>query len=92
MTREMGHLRQEIHFYRQCFEVLQRLRENSYDVYQQLFLTSYFPPSLDRLQELTAQLHRGLEDSVQREVRAEKEWKAFWGVEYNEEESNGELI
>src|ERR1700709_850449 len=30
LTREMGYLRQEIYFYRQCFEILQRVRENSY--------------------------------------------------------------
>jgi hypothetical protein len=93
LTREIGYLRQENHFYRQCFEILQRVRENSYDVYQQLFLASYYPPSDDRLHELMVQLHHGLEDSVRREVKAEREWKAFWGIEDDEEEaSKGELI
>lgn len=92
LTREMGYLRQENHFYRQCFEILQRVRENSYDVYQQLFLASYFPLGHERLQELTVQLHHGLEDSVRREVKAEREWKTFWGIEFNEGDSKGELI
>ncbi|OBT59300.1 hypothetical protein VE04_00382 [Pseudogymnoascus sp. 24MN13] len=35
LTKELGGLRQEIQFYRECFEVLQRLRESAYDVYQQ---------------------------------------------------------
>jgi len=92
LTRELGYQRQEIHFYRQCFENLQRLRENSYDVFQQLFITTYIPPTQDHLKELMGQLHRGLEDSVQREAKAEKEWKAFWGIDYNTNETRGELI
>ena len=92
LTREMGHLRQEIKFYRECFEVLQRLRETAYDVYQQLFLASYFPTTEERMHQLTIQLHRGLEDSMRREVEAEREWKSFWGIAMDTEEMNGELI
>ena len=88
----MGYLRQEIKFYRECFEVLQRLRETAYDVYQQLFLASYFPPSEERLHQLTVQLHRGLEDSMRREVAAEREWKSFWGLDMDVEAMRGELI
>ncbi|KIM93207.1 hypothetical protein OIDMADRAFT_93667, partial [Oidiodendron maius Zn] len=36
LTRELGQMRQEIQFYRQCFEILQRLRDKSYGVYQQI--------------------------------------------------------
>ena len=92
LTREVGYQRQEINFYRQCFENLQRLRETSYDVFQQLFIATYIPPSQERLKELMGQLHRGLEDSVRREAKAEKEWKAFWGIDYNENDTKGELI
>jgi hypothetical protein len=92
LTREVGCLRQEISYYRDCFENFHGLRETSYDVYQQLYLEAYLPTSVNRLQELTAQLHRGLEDSVQREVEAEKEWKEFWGVTTDKEASKGELI
>ena len=92
LTREMGYLRQEIHFYRQCFEILQRLRQTTYGVYQQLLLASYFPPSSERLQELVIQLHHALEDSVQREVKAEGQWKAFWGVKTKEGLAYGGMI
>jgi len=93
LTKENGHLRQEIQFYRQCFEVLQRLRETSYNVYQQLFfLAASTTLSADRLQELVVQLHRGLEDSVKREIKAEKEWKAFWGIKFSFEDIAWELL
>jgi hypothetical protein len=39
LTKEMGRLRQEILFYRECFSILNQLRETAYDVYQQLFLS-----------------------------------------------------
>lgn len=92
LTRELGHLRHEVRFYRKCFELLQRLRETSYDVYQQLFLASYFPPDPEHLQKLTMKLHRELENSVRQEVKAEKDWKAFLGIQYDEKESKGGLI
>jgi hypothetical protein len=92
LVRETGYLRHESNFYRECFGVLQRLRETSYDVYQQLFLESYFPTDGDRLSRLTIQLHHGLEDSIRREVAAEKEWKAFWGLDVDEIGREGELI
>jgi len=78
LTRELGHLRQEIQFYRQCFEILQRLRETAYEVYQQLFLDHYFNNDSNGMNELISQLHRGLEDSVRREAEAEKGWMEFW--------------
>lgn len=92
LTRQLGQLRQEILFYRQCFENLQRLRETCYDVYQQLYLANYLDHNFDRLNELIIQLHHGLEDSVRREVKAEKAWMEFWGIEYNDKEFEGELI
>jgi hypothetical protein len=92
LTKEMGYLRQEIQFYRECFSILHRLRETAYDVYQQLFLACYFGQRPDQLQQLTAQLHSGLEDSVKREAKAEKCWKDFWGIECNQQELEGELI
>ncbi|KAG0645011.1 hypothetical protein D0Z07_9204 [Hyphodiscus hymeniophilus] len=92
LTRELGQLRQEIIFYRQGFENLQRLRETCYDVYQQLFLANYLDQNFDRLNELIIQLHHGLEDSVRREGKAEKSWLEFWGIEYKDKEAEGELI
>jgi hypothetical protein len=92
LTKENGHLRQEIQFYRQCFEVLQRLRETSYNVYQQLFFAASTTPSADHLQELIVQLHHGLEDSVKREIKAEKEWKAFWGIKFSFEDLAWDLL
>jgi hypothetical protein len=92
LTRELGNQRQEIQFYREGFENLQRLRETCYDAYQQLFLANYLDHNFERLNELIVQLHRALEDSVRREVQAEKAWMEFWGIEYNEKEFEGELI
>jgi hypothetical protein len=92
LMRELVHLRQEIQFYEQCFEILQRLREIAYDIYQQLFLAHYLDHDSNRLDELITQLHHGLEDSVQREAKAEKAWMEFWGINYNEKEVEGELI
>lgn len=46
------------------------LHKNSYDVYQQLFLVYHFEHVPDELQ-LTIQLPRGLEDSIQRDAKAE---------------------
>lgn len=77
LTKEMGRLRQEILFYRNCFSNLQQLRETAYDVYQQLFLTCYFDQNPDQLHRLTVQLHSGLENSMKRQTKAEKSWKDF---------------
>jgi hypothetical protein len=92
LTKDLGHLRQEVQFYRQSFENLQRLRETGYDVYQQLFLVLYLDHNSDRLHEIMMQLHHGLQDSVRREVKAEKAWMEFWGIKYNEKEFEGEVL
>ncbi len=92
LTKELGQLRQEIQFYRQSFENLQRLRETGYDVYQQIFLALHLDFNSDRLHQLMIQLHHALEDSVRREVKAEKAWMGFWGIKYDEKEFEGELI
>lgn len=81
LTREIGYLRQEVKFYRECFSVLQKLREASYDIYQQLFLASHFPIEENKMSELCTQLHKALQESMRREVNAEKDWKLFWGVD-----------
>ena len=92
LTRQVGQLHREIQFYRESFEILQRLRETACDVYQQLYLAHYLDHNLDRLNELMAQLHRGLEDSVRREAKAKKSWMDFWGVEFDEKEYEENLI
>jgi hypothetical protein len=92
LTKDLGHVRQEALFYRQSFENLQRLRETGYDVYQQLFLVVYLDHNSDRLHEIMVQLHHGLQDSVRREVKAEKAWMEFWGIKYNEKEFEGDLL
>ncbi|RDL36281.1 Uncharacterized protein BP5553_06893 [Venustampulla echinocandica] len=91
LTRELGNQRQEIRFYRDGFENLQKLRETCYDAYQQLFLANHLDHDFERLNELIVQLHRALEGSVRREVRAEKSWMAFWGIE-DKDESEGGLV
>ena len=92
LTKELGQLRQEIQFYRQSFENLQRLRETGYDVYQQIYLVLHLGLDSERLYQLMIQLHRALEDSVRREVKAEKAWLEFWGIKYNDKDVKGELI
>jgi hypothetical protein len=92
LTKEMGRLRQEILFYRECFSILNQLRETAYDVYQQLFLSYYFDQNQDQLHRLTVQLHRGLENAMKRQAKAEKSWKDFWGIKWDQEELEGELI
>ena len=89
LTKETGYLRQEIKFYRQCFEDSQHLRESSFDVYQQLFLASASSLSAEHLQKLIVQLHHALEQSMKKEVKAEKEWKAFWGLKCSFNELRG---
>jgi hypothetical protein len=90
LTRELGYLRHETHFYRRCFETLHRLREASYHVYQELFLAIYLaPPSREKLYEILQHLHQALEESMTREVRAEKSWMAFWGLEIDEARQDG---
>ena len=37
------------------------------------------------------QLHQGLQDSVRREVDAEKAWMDFWEIEYNKD-VDGEML
>jgi hypothetical protein len=92
LTKDLGHLRHEVQFYRQSFENLQMLRETCYDIYQQLFLALYLDQDPDHLHELMLQLHHALENSVRREAKAEKDWMEFWGIEYNETELVGEMI
>ena len=92
LTRETGNLRQEIQFYREAFQNLQRLRQTCYDAYQQLILANYLDQNFERLHELILQLHQALEDSVRREAQAEKAWMDFWGIEHDENETKGELI
>lgn len=89
LTRELGHMRQEIQFYRQCFDILQRLRGKSYNVYQQIFQEHCLDPSSSRLRELMAQLHDTLEESVRHEAAAKEAWVGFWGVKSTETEREG---
>lgn len=80
LTREMGYLRQEISFYRQCHAILQLVREKSYDVYQQLLLESFFlPQNPEHLQEITIQLHHALEDFFATRGRGEEAVDGFLG-------------
>lgn len=89
LTKETGYLRQEIKFYRQCFGDSQHLRESSFDVYQQLFLASGSSLPPEHLRNLVVQLHDALEKSVRMEVKAEREWKEFWGLKYGFDELRG---
>ncbi|KAM3085617.1 hypothetical protein ACMFMG_002687 [Clarireedia jacksonii] len=90
LTRELGYLRHEIHFYRRCFEIFHRLREASYHVYQELFLVVYLaPPSREKLHEILQRLFRGLEESITCEVQAERSWMAFWGLGMDIESQGG---
>jgi hypothetical protein len=86
LKRQADQLRQEIQFYRESFEILQRLRETACDVYQQLYLAYFL------VNELMVQLHRGLEDSVRREAKAKKIWMDFWGIDFNEKEYEEDLM
>jgi hypothetical protein len=52
----------------------------------------YLDHNSDRLHEIMIQLHYGLQDSVRREVKAEKAWMEFWGIKYNEKEYEGEVL
>jgi hypothetical protein len=88
----LGHHRQEIQFYRQGFENLQRLRETVYDVSQQLFLAHYLDHDVSRLDEIIAQLRNALEDSKRREFKAKKDWMEFWGIDHIAQEHGGDLI
>lgn len=88
LTREAGNLRQELKFYRQCFDNSQHLRASIYNVYEQLFFNSTILVAYN-LQELVVQLHDALKDSIEKEVKAEKEWKEFWGLKCTFEELQG---
>ncbi|KFY31870.1 hypothetical protein V493_00727 [Pseudogymnoascus sp. VKM F-4281 (FW-2241)] len=81
LTKELCNVRHEVQFYRQCFEILQKLRETTYNVYEQLLFVSHcHEPDSERLKELIAKLRHGLEESMRREVDAEKLWMEFWGI------------
>ena len=84
LTRELGHQRQEIQFYRQCFEILQKLREESYGVYQELFLALYLDQP-ERLEEPLNQLRSALEGSARREAKAKRAWMDYWGIDEEED-------
>lgn len=78
LTKELCNVRQEVHFYRQCFEILQKLRETTYKTYEQLLLVTHcHDPDSQRLKELIVHLHHSLEESMRREVDAEKLWMEF---------------
>jgi hypothetical protein len=88
LTRELGHQRQEIQFYRQCFEILQKLREESYGVYQEQFLALHLGQA-DGMEEPLDRLHRALEASVRAEVGAKQAWMEYWGID---EEADDDFI
>ena len=92
LTKELGYQRQEIQFYRQAFENLQRLRETVYDVSQQLFLAHYLDHDLNRLDEIIAQLRNALEDSKRREFKAKRDWMEFWGIDHSVQGNRGDMI
>jgi hypothetical protein len=81
VTREVGQMRPEILFYRQCFEILHRLRSDCYDVYHQAFLTHYLDQDPARLGDLMTQLQGALEQSARLEAEAKRAWLDFWGVD-----------
>lgn len=81
LTKELCNVRHEVQFYRQCFEILQTLRETTYNVYERLLFVSHCHDlDSERLKELITQLHHSLEESMRREVDAEKLWMEFWGI------------
>jgi hypothetical protein len=79
LTRELGHQRQEIQFYRQCFENLQELRDVSCGVYQELYL-AVFLGQPEGLGEPLDRLHRVLERSIRGEAGAKRVWMEYWGI------------
>jgi hypothetical protein len=89
LTRESGYLRKELHFYRQCFMILQKFRESTYEVYQQLFLVYYFDPGPESLHNLTNQLHQAVENSMRDQAHAEGEWMQFWGLSGSRNDEHG---
>jgi hypothetical protein len=66
-------------FYRRCFEILQQLRQKTYQTYQQLFLAQHRCQSEGSEHSLLA-LHEALVESVRDEVKAERSWMALWGI------------
>ncbi|KAH7378951.1 hypothetical protein BKA64DRAFT_765907 [Cadophora sp. MPI-SDFR-AT-0126] len=92
LTRELGHQRQEIQFYRQAFENLQRFRETVYDLSQQLFLAHYLDHDVGRLDDVIAQLRNALEDSKRREFKAKRDWMEFWGIDHIAQELRGNVV
>ena len=88
LTRELGHQRQEIQFYRQCFEILQKLREDSYGAYQELFLALHLGEA-DGMEGPLDRLHKALETSVRAEAGAKRAWLGYWGID---EEADDDFI
>lgn len=80
LTREAGRMRHEIQFYRECFSILQRLRDDCYGLCQEIILAHYLDHDVDRLDELLLQLHRALEQSVRLETEAKRAWLEFWAI------------
>jgi len=87
----MGRMRQEIDFYRKCFDALQSLRENSYNVYEQLFMARHLE-DLQQITHLVDELYQAITDSVKQEAKAERNWMEFWGLLYKGPTLEGELF
>jgi hypothetical protein len=83
LQRELDVLRKEVQFYRECFEMLQCLRETVEDVDQQLFLIYFFDETQSELSTSLSQiyneLHSGLNLSIKSQIKAEEDWVEFWG-------------
>ncbi len=84
VLRENAFLRQEIHFYRACYESSLTMEDKVYEVSQQLMLAYYFEPDGTVEMNQTAyrlahDIYAAVDENHAAMVAAEESWMAFWG-------------
>lgn len=84
VLRENAFLRQEIHFYRTCYESSLTMEDKVYEVSQQLMLAYYFEPEGTVEMNQTAyrlahDIYAAVDEFRAAMVAAEESWMAFWG-------------
>ena len=83
VLRENAFLRQEIHFYRACYESSLTMEDKVYEVSQQLMLAYYFEPDGTVEMNQTAyrlahDIYAAVDENHAAMVAAEESWMAFW--------------
>ncbi|KAI9766704.1 MAG: hypothetical protein M1840_006348 [Geoglossum simile] len=91
LSRENGHLRREVQFYRDCFDLAQHFRHTVSNISQQLQVAYYMDAvnnedAIEFSNGLATDLRHALEHLADDQLGIEKSWLEFWEVEDTEDE------